>query len=106
MAEKEGGERERREDITSGRTPISKLVGKISIDLVHDENEDQLNACSSDGHNDVANGRSEGESSDQGIDSSSHSQTIQQHRQHDTKDNDNLFEGKNLNNLILLHRTT
>ena len=71
-------------------TPVGKLIGEISIDLVHDENKDQLDACSSDGHYDITNSRSQRESIDQGIDGTSHSQTIQQYRQHNTKDNDDL----------------
>ena len=83
-------ERERVHQRYSNCTPIGKLVGKISIDLVHEENKDQLDASSSDSHNNITDSWSKGESIDQGIDSPSHSQTIQQHRQHNTKDNDDL----------------
>ena len=72
-------------------TPVGKLVGKKSVDFVHDENKDQLDASSSDSHYDITHSRSKGESIDQGIDSSSHSQTIQQHRQYNTEDNDDLW---------------
>ena len=60
-------------------TPVGKLVGEKSIDLVHDENKDQLDASTSDSHYDITNSRSQGKSIDQGIDGPSHGQTIQQH---------------------------
>ncbi len=97
-------ERERERERASGRegegegegerervlTPIGKLIGDKSIEFVHDENEDQLDASSSDSYYDIANCWSKGESIDRGIDEPSHSQTIQQHRQHNTQDNDDL----------------
>ena len=79
-----------REGVSVICTPIVKLIGEISIDFVPEENEDQLDACSSDGHYDITNSRSQGQSIDQGIDGSGHGQTIQQYRQHNTKDNDDL----------------
>ena len=75
---------------TKEPTPVGQLVGNVSIQFVHDQDGNQLDAGSGDCHDDVTNGRSEGESVDEGVDCPGHRESIEENRENNSNDDANL----------------